>query len=206
MGRQAAGAVSGSRPEAPPPRPRRRRLGAAAIAPLVEAMGPPISAVAWSPQLVAQTLEILAVGLRGHDLFWLKPLHAESLRVGLPISGKPGEVVVGVMGWYPLVPRVVHSTSWRHEHGRVILTYVAVVEPPERLAPDSLVELPVARAELARGDALGPPKAIGIAAVIEHALRHLSWLIGDDAAIAEALSDWTTALGGYQPEPFRALG
>jgi hypothetical protein len=169
-------------------------------------MGPPISSVAWSPLFVAQTIEILPVGLRGSVLFWLKPLHAESLRVGLPPSGDPGQVAVEVMGWYPLVPRVVHSTSWRHLDARVILTYVAVVEPPERLPPDSLVELPVTRAELARGDATRPPEAIGVSAVIEHALRHLAWLVRDDPAIAEALSDWRAPLSGYQAEPFRGLG
>jgi hypothetical protein len=68
------------------------------------------------------------------------------------------------------------------------------------------VERLVARAELARGDATGPPEAIGVAAVIEHGLRHLAWLVHDDPAIAEALSDWTGALSSYQAEPFRALG
>jgi hypothetical protein len=169
-------------------------------------MGPPVSSVRWSSQLVAQTLEILAVALRGGELRRLKPLHAESLRVGLPVGATPAEVVIDVLGWYPLVPRVVHSTSWRHEDDRVVLTYVAVVEPPGRLPPDSLIELPVARAELARGDALGPPKAIGVAAVVEHALRHLSWLVGDDPSIAEALDEWTPVLAEYRPEPFRALG
>jgi hypothetical protein len=114
--------------------------------------------------------------------------------------------VIDVLGWYPMAPRVVHSTSWRHQDDRVVLTYVAVVDPPERLPPDSLVELPVVRAQLARGDALGPPKAIGVAAVVEHALRHLSWLVGDDPSIAEALHDWTAVLAEYRPEPFRALG
>jgi hypothetical protein len=171
----------------------------------VEAIGPPISSVPWAPQVVAQTLEILAIARRDNELVWLKPLHADSLCVGLPMSAQPGEVVVDAMGWYPLVPRVVHSTSWRHQDGRVILTYVAVVEAPEQLPRESLVELPVARAELARGDAMGPPKTIGVTAVLEHALRHLSWLVQDDPAIAEALSDWTAILSGYKPEPFRAL-
>jgi hypothetical protein len=155
--------------------------------------------------LVAQTLEILAVGIRGSEVFWLKPVHADSLRVGLRPSAKPGEVVVEVMKGYPLVPRVVHSTSWRYEEGRVILTYVAVVEPPGDLPSDSLVSLPVARAEIARGDAMAPPKAIGVAAVLEHALRHLSWLVRDDPAIAAALGGWAGILAGYEPEPFRAL-
>src|SRR5207237_3797252 len=125
------------------------RPSKARITALVETMGPPLSTVAWSPRLVAQTLEILAVGLREGEPFWLKPVHAESLRVGLPLGAKPGEMVVDVLGWYPLAARVVHSTSWRHEDGRVILTYVAAVEAPARLPPGSLAELPVGRAELA---------------------------------------------------------
>jgi hypothetical protein len=186
-------------------RARRKDWLADATEPLVQVMGPPISSVAWSPALVAQTLEILAVGIRGNDVFWLKPVHAESLRVGLPPSAKPGDVVVEVMKGYPLVPRVVHSTSWRYEDGRVILTYVAVVDPPGELPSHSLVLLPVARAEIARGDAMGPPKAIGVTAVLEHALRHLSWLVRDDPAIAAALGGWASILSGYEPEPFRAL-
>src|SRR5216683_5796278 len=146
-------------------------------------MGPPISSVAWSADFVAQTLEVLAICLRDGELYWLKPLHAESLRVGLSPSAKPGEVVLDVLKWYPLTPLVVHSTSWRHEEGRIILTYVAVVEAPEQLAKDSLLALPVERAELARGGATSAPQSIGVNAVIEHALRHLAWLVRDDPAV-----------------------
>jgi len=128
------------------------------IEPLVEAMGPPISTVAWSPQ---------------HTV--------------------------------PLEPIVVHSTSWRHQEGRVILTYVAAVTPPDRLPPDSLVELPVRRAELARGEAMAAPKSIGAEAVLEHALRHLAWLVKDDPAVMQALASWKDLLAGFEPEPFRAL-
>ena len=169
-------------------------------------MGPPLSTVAWSPAFTAQTLEILPVGLRDSQIFWLKPVHSESLRVGLPPSAAPGEMVIDALKWYPLAPRVVHSTSWRHHDGRVILTYVAVVEPPESLPDGSLAELRVMRAELARGGAISAPPVIGVAAVLEHALRHLSWLVRDDPAIAEALAGWTGALAAFTPEPFRALG
>ena len=51
-----------------------------------------------------------------------------------------------------------------------------------------------------------PPPEIGVLQVIEHALRHLSWLVHDDPAIGEALPDWRPILERYQPEPFRALG
>ena len=168
-------------------------------------MGPPVSSQPWSPDFVAQTLEVLPVGIDADGLFWMKPIHAESLRVGLGASAKPHESVIEVLRWYPLEPVVVHSTSWRHEEGRVILTYIAVIAAPPDLPLDSMVKLPVGRAELARGEAMSAPKSIGVDAVIEHALRHLSWLVKDDPAVMQSLAAWEDALAPYQPEPFRAL-
>jgi hypothetical protein len=168
-------------------------------------MGPPVSSQPWSPEFVAQTLEVLPVGMDSDGLFWMKPIHADSLRVGLGASAKPHATVLEVLRWYPLEPVVVHSTSWRHEEGRVILTYVAVIETPRSLPPDSLLKLRVGRASLARGDAMAAPRSIGVDAVLEHALRHLSWLVKDDPAVMETLSSWTQALAAFQPEPFRAL-
>lgn len=169
-------------------------------------LGPPVSEVAWSPDFVAQTLEVLIVYLDDEEAAWLKPVHAEALRVGLPVSAKPGEVVLETLGWYGLAPRVVHSTSWRHEDGRVVLTYMAVIEPPPSLEPDTLSPVPVERTGLARGETTAPPSDIGVTAVLEHALRHLAWLVKDDPAIAAALPDWVPLLDPYEPEPFRALG
>lgn len=171
----------------------------------MESMGPPISSRPWSPDFVAQTLEVLPVWHGSDGLFWMKPVHADSLRVGLGPIDKPHETVLDVLKWYPLEPIVVHSTSWRHEQGRVILTYVAVVRPPQSLPADSLVARPVRRAELARGDATAAPRSIGVDAVLEHALRHLSWLVRDDPAVMQALADWKDRLAEFQPEPFRAL-
>jgi hypothetical protein len=184
--------------------PRRRR--SRSVEALVETIGPPIAEVPWSAEMVAQTLEILPVGLTDGRLFWLKPIHGDSLRVGLPKAKQPGDFVLEVMEWYPLTPRVVHSTSWRYKDGAVVLTYVAVVEPPESLPSDSLEVLPVERAELARGEAMAPPKGIEVQAVLEHAFRHLSWLVRDDPAIAAELADWNSILTAYEPETFRALG
>lgn len=192
--------------DAPQRASRQSRRPERQTGPLVDMLGPPISRVAWSPNIVAQTVEILPVGLRDGALFWLKPVHAESLRVGLPRTATPGDVVLGVLAWYPLTPYVAHSTSWRYEDGRIILTYVAVVAPLGALPPDTLVALPVAHTELARGEAMSPPTSIDVTQVVEHALRHLSWLVRDDSAIAAALQDWVGALAAYQPEPFRALG
>ena len=171
----------------------------------METMGPPISSLPWSPHFVAQTLEVLPVWLGEAGLFWMKPMHGESLRIGLPSSARPADVVLDVLRWYPLTPTVVHSTSWRHEEGRIILTYVAVVEPPGDLAKDSIIALPVHRAELARGGAMSAPQSIGVDAVIEHALRHVSWLVRDDPAVMKELEGWREALAGFEPEPFRAL-
>jgi len=175
------------------------------VAAVMDAMGPPVSTTQWSPSFVAQTVEVLPVALGDDGLLWMKPLHADSLRVGLPPSSRPAEVVLEVLRWYPLNPIVVHSTSWRHEEGRIILTYVAVVEHPREIAKDSLVALPVERAELARGEAKAAPRNIGVEAVLEHALRHLSWLVRDDPAVMKELAAWTEVLAEFQPEPFRAL-
>ena len=174
--------------------------------PLVE-LGPPVSEVPWSPEFAQQSLEVLILTRAGDEAEWLKPAHGDSLLVGVPAAASPGDVVLETLRWYELVPRVVHSTSWRHDRGRLVLTYLAVVEPPPALPPADVIRaVPVVRSDLARGEATAPPKEIGVLQVIEHALRHLSWLLHDDPAIAEALPDWRPILDRYQPEPFRALG
>lgn len=100
-------------------------------------------------------------------------------------------------------PLVVHSTSWRRDRGAVVLTFLAVM-PPEAAA--DLESVAVRRAELARGAATASATVIASGAVIEHALRHLSWLVRDDAVVKASLGDgWATALVDYVPEPFRAL-
>ncbi|HEX6399847.1 MAG TPA: hypothetical protein VF108_05180 [Actinomycetota bacterium] len=173
--------------------------------PVVE-LGPPISDVPWSPELALQSLEVLVLTRDDDRVVWLKPIHAGSLLVGVPPTRSPGDVVLETLGRYDLTPRVVHSTSWRHETGRLVLTYLAVVEAPVSLEPGTLEAVHVVRTDLARGGATAPPREIGVLQVIEHALRHLSWLVRDDPEIAEALPDWRPLLDGYQPEPFRTLG
>jgi hypothetical protein len=149
---------------------------------------------------------VLILALYEGSVVWLKPTHADSLHVGLSVPASPGDVVLETLGWFDLRPRVVHSTSWRQEAGRLVLTYVAVVEPAPSMPADTLERTVVVRTDLARGEATAPPTGIGVAQVVEHALRHLSWLIRDDAAIAAAIPEWVEVLDDYQPEPFRALG
>lgn len=168
-------------------------------------LAPPLTDVAWSPSIVAQSLEAFFVCRDGASILNLRTAHAPSLRLGWGPGSEPGEVVLQAAGRYRLRPIVVHSTSWRHEQDRLVLTYLAVVERPGALS-EFLVEESVARSDLARGDALTPPGDIGVTQVIEHAFRHLAWLVADDPAIAAALPDWASTLASYEPEPFRAFG
>ena len=42
--------------------------------------------------------------------------------------------------------------------------------------------------------------------VLEHGLRHLAWLAGEDPIVIGVLNeDWKKALAGYRPEPFRNI-
>jgi len=184
---------------------RRRGRVPPSAGPIVERIGSPISKVPWSPELVAQSLEIFPVCLDEGKLFWLRPIHAASLRVGISKSAEPSQVVLEVVTSYELHARIVHSTSWRYEGGRIVLTYVVVVEPPGLLPPDSLEVAPIQRSDLARGAATAPPDSITVDAVLEHAVRHLAWLHREDPAIATELSGWSGILDAYAPEPFRAL-
>src|SRR5439155_806454 len=128
-------------------------------------------------------------------------------RCGWTTRGSKSEVIANIQAHgrsehqQEITQVVVHSTSWRHEESLIILTYVAVVSLPSSLPPDSLVAMPVRRAELARGEAMSAPKSIGVEAVLEHALRHLSWLIRDDPAVMTALAGWQEVLAGFEPEP-----
>lgn len=164
-----------------------------------------MTSVAWSSAFVAQSLEVLFAYLGPDGAHTLRPIHAETLRLGWPPERKPGEIVLEAVERYGLTPILVHSTSWRHEEGRLILTYVAAVACPTTLT-HYLADEPAARAELARGDAFGPPPQIGVAQVLEHAFRHLAWLVKDDEVVGDRLGDWVGFLDRYEPEPFRAFG
>jgi hypothetical protein len=164
----------------------------------------PLSELPWSDQFVMQAIELLPVVLREGRLLALRPDCADSFVVGWPAGERAEVVAARALAGLGLEAVVLHSTSWRHDGAEVVLTYLAVVAPTAA-APSSWALAPVGRADLARGDATAPPSAIGAAQVLEHALRHLAWLIQDDAAIAAALPGWQTPLAPYVPEPFRAF-
>ncbi len=101
-------------------------------------------------------------------------------------------------------PLLLHSTSWRRARGAVILSFV-IVNRDEQAA--HLPGIPIERVELARSGATSAPATIAARQVLEHGLRHLAWLVEDDATVRCVLSAaWRRALSGYVPEPFRHLG
>jgi len=165
---------------------------------------PPVDATAWSPDFVAQRLELLIVHRDGEEIRTLRPVHAEALRVGWSPGRTADSILLEALARYPLTPRILHSTSWRHDGDHVILTYLAVVETPASLS-EHLVDELVGRSDLARGEATAAPASIQITQVLEHALRHLAWLVADDPAIAAALPEWRALLESYVPEPFQGL-
>lgn len=152
-----------------------------------------------------QAIEILPVALREGRIVAFRPDCAGSFVVGWPAGERPEEVAARALRGLDLVPIVLHSTSWRHAGGEVVLTYVAVVGP-DAATPESWKVEPVGQVELARGDATRPPSSIDVAQVLEHALRHVAWLMKDDAVVRDELDDWEKVMEAYVPEPFRALG
>ena len=132
-------------------------------------------------------IEVIPFTLRGRT-----PSRLPVLRASAPDS-HPQEAALAALAQARLEPALLHSTSWRHEAGRVVLTYAAVVEPAA-----GAESRPVWRVPLARGSALTAPEEIDEDQVAAHALVHLAWLAGHDAAVALALSGhWLEALAAY---------
>lgn len=126
-------------------------------------------------------------------LYGRTPSRLAALRATAPDS-HPQEAALEALAGAGLQPVLLHSTSWRHEEGRVVLTYAAVVEA----SADAGAAQPVWRIPLARGTALTAPAAIAADQVAAHALVHLAWLAGHDRAVALALSAaWHEALAAY---------
>ncbi|SRR6266700_1738790 len=150
-------------------------------------------------------LEILPVFRVATAIWCLRPQAGGSWR--LPYAG--GEEVHGVVSRrlveLGIEPVAVHSTSWRQDQGSVVLTHLAVVPQPAGDV-EGFERWPVRGRELAQGTALAPPSRIDAEHVVAHALRHLAWLIVQDAAIRRALGPgWQGALRRHRPEPFRLV-
>lgn len=132
------------------------------------------------------------------------PCGAGAWYLELGATDHPVEVVDRTVDEVIGPPRLVHSTSWRRDRDGVVLSFVVVVDPAQVA---DLPSVPVERSRLARSSARNAPADVAHAQVVEHGLRHLAWLVGDDPAVAAELDDrWAAILTGYPPEPFRALG
>ena len=147
--------------------------------------------------------EIFVIWLNGDRLEATGPHGADAWIVELAAGDHPLQTVDAVVRRVIGPPRLVHSTSWRRDRDAVILSFLVVIGPEQR---GGMASAPIGRAELARSGATAPPEEIGSLQVLEHALRHLSWLAREDPVVrAELSTDWHRALAPYTPEPFRAL-
>lgn len=131
------------------------------------------------------------------------PCGADAWLIELGPDDDPVETVTRLVRMNLGDPIVVHSTSWRRSRDAVLLTFVVVVESR---SAEAFEKVRVERSELARSRATAAPAEIAMQQVIEHGLRHLAWLVRDDAVVKAALAEgWPEALAAYVPEPFRHL-
>lgn len=151
-----------------------------------------------------QMLEALVLYLAEDGIRHISPAAGETLLVPWDPELQPVESVADEVAGLGLSPFMVHSTSWRVCDGRILLTFVVLVDNPSSI-PAGHRDVRIARTELARGGPLSPPVDVKLDQVVEHGLRHLAWLIGDDEGIREHLPAWAGALAVYRPEPFRTF-
>jgi hypothetical protein len=148
--------------------------------------------------------EVFVVWLNDGRLELTGPWGSAPWLIELGATDDPVETVSRIVRETIGPPLLVHSTSWRRDRSAVILSFLVAIEAARVGAMESA---PIERVDLARSAATSAPRAIAHAQVVEHALRHLAWLVQDDPVVATALSSaWVSPLAGYAPEPFRALG
>lgn len=78
---------------------------------------------------------------------------------------------------------VCHSTSWRHQHGVVVLTYAVVADPSPHLPAVTLTTPAV----VCSADPTRPtPSDLHAHHIAAHAVRHLAYLADTDPTVAAA--------------------
>jgi len=148
--------------------------------------------------------EVFVVLLRDGSIELTGPCGRAPWMLELGARAHPLEVVDRIIRDVIGAPVVVHSTSWRRDRDAVILTFLVVIAAQ---VVEAMATAPVWRMDLARSAATTAPREIAHDQVLEHALRHLAWLIRDDPAVRQVLpSAWRTVLDDYVPEPFRTMG
>jgi len=148
--------------------------------------------------------EVFVVWLNGDHLELTGPCGPAPWLIELGATEHPLEVVDRITREAIGQPLLVHSTSWRRDRGATILSFVVVIDAD---LVGTMASEPIDRAVLARSEATAAPTSIAHQQVVEHGLRHLAWLAGDDPVVRTTLSPaWRAALRPYHPEPFRHLG
>ncbi len=148
--------------------------------------------------------EVFVVWLAGDHLELTGPCGPAPWLLELGPTDHPVDVVTRIVRDVVGEPLLVHSTSWRRDRDAVILSFVVVIDDT---LVGSMASLPIARSDLARGEATAAPREIATTQVVEHGLRHMAWLAEDDPVVAATLpAGWRDLLAAYVPEPFRNLG
>ena len=152
------------------------------------------------------TIELLPVFIDTEGTIrWLAPTGRSSWLTHSRPDVAPHDLVLEALRVFGIGPFVVHSTSWRYQKV-LILTYLVLLPTLHGAPPPGFDVREVSRDALARGDLSAPPPQIAVEQVLEHALRHLAWLAGDDPAIRSMLGpSWIEALSVYRPEPCRSI-
>lgn len=114
----------------------------------------------------------------------------------LPDGTHPHTVAIGVANERGIAADVVHSTSWRMVHGRLVVTYIVVTQ--EDIGRDAF-DVHTDRSHdfagttadhtTSRIDPTHPPEGVENWEVVHHALHHLALLASTNASIAAALSE-----------------
>ena len=127
------------------------------------------------------------------------------------------ELELGAHGIHEDQVALMHSTSWRADGPRLIVTYMVVVTADDLVRGNWRHALPItvrAAGEVGRPRTHAPdePPEPSDFHVLMHGLRHLKYLLDHDATSAAAMGDlWRQHLGPFEPalagmysEPHRA--
>lgn len=111
------------------------------------------------------------------------------------LDGHPDEVARRLAG---LESGLLHSTSWRFQRDRVVLTYAALPDP----APAGGAEVPHDRGAHSHDPLAPAPPSIHAGDVAAHACRHLAYLRHTDPLVAgqaRALPGLWRLIGAFTP-------
>lgn len=132
-------------------------------------------------------------------------LRFRTRRADLPHGAHPDALARALTG---LADGLLHSTSWRFDGGRVILTYAALPDPD----PSGALPLDPSRPLPYAADPLAPASTdVDVADVAAHACRHLAYLRRTDPLVAlvalgdpllwDLVTDSAPAMGGLLVQP-----